>query len=71
MQTDEVRERRLKVIAHISCQSMPETLELAEHAESLGVDAIGYMTPCFFKPATTDLLAFNFDIITYYFTIYI
>ena len=36
---------------------MPETLELARHAQSLGVTAIGYMAPVFFKPKTEQQTA--------------
>ena len=42
--------RVVQVIAHISCQSVEESVELAQHAAGLGVAAIGYMVPAFFKP---------------------
>lgn len=50
---------RFKVIAHVGSNSMHEAMELAAHAQQVGVDAVGAMAPCFFKPATVrDLVAF-------------
>ena len=50
---------RFKVIAHVGSNSLVEAIDLAEHAVAAGVDAIGAMAPCFFKPGTVaDLVAF-------------
>jgi N-acetylneuraminate lyase len=40
----------LSVIVHIGANSLPEAQELAAHAQSIGVEAIGTMPPCFFRP---------------------
>lgn len=41
-------EGRLTVIAHIACNSTRDSVELARHAESLGVDAIAAIPPIYF-----------------------
>jgi len=46
----------LSVIAHIGCQSVEDSRQLAAHAEKLGVAAVAAMAPCFFKPNTVDEL---------------
>lgn len=40
---------RLTVIAHIACNNTRDSMELAKHAESLGVDAIASIPPIYFK----------------------
>eukprot|EP00906_Rhabdomonas_costata_P026676 RCo037998 len=45
-----------KVIVHIGTQNLPETKELAAHAEALKVDAIACMAPVFFRPADVNSL---------------
>ncbi len=37
------------IIAHVACNSTRESMELAKHAESLGVDAIAAIPPIYFK----------------------
>lgn len=54
MQCEEVKSGELRVIAHISCQSLQESIELAKFAESVGCDCIGYMVSCFFKPNSVE-----------------
>lgn len=50
---------RFKVIAHVGSNSLPEAVELAQHAQEVGADAIGAMAPCFFKPGSVkDLVDF-------------
>ena len=44
------------VIAHVGCESLSETQELAKHAEEAGAAAIGLMPPTFFKPASIQVL---------------
>lgn len=41
-------ENKLTVIAHIACNNTAESMELAAHAESLGVDAIAAIPPIYF-----------------------
>lgn len=42
-------EGQLTVIAHVACNNTKDSLELAEHAESLGVDAIAAIPPIYFR----------------------
>ncbi len=37
------------IIAHVACNSTRESMELAKHAEGLGVDAIAAIPPIYFK----------------------
>lgn len=39
----------LVIIAHVGCNSIQESCELARHAESLGVDAIASIPPIYFR----------------------
>ncbi len=39
---------RLTVIAHVACNNTKDSVELARHAESLGVDAIAAIPPIYF-----------------------
>lgn len=53
----------LKVCAHIGAQSLPETRELAAHAQSCGVHAVAVICPSFFKPASvSDVVDFLQDV---------
>lgn len=40
---------RIVVIAHVACNNTKDSMELAAHAESLGVDAIASIPPIYFK----------------------
>lgn len=40
---------RLIVIAHVACNNTADSMELAAHAESLGVDAIAAIPPIYFR----------------------
>ncbi len=42
-------EGKLTIIAHVACNSTKDSMELAAHAESLGVDAIASIPPIYFK----------------------
>ena len=42
-------EGRLTVIAHVACNNTRDSMELAAHAERLGVDAIAAIPPIYFK----------------------
>ena len=39
---------RLVIIAHVACNNTKDSMELAAHAESLGVDAIASIPPIYF-----------------------
>ncbi len=45
----EAAEGKLTIIAHIACNNTRDSMELAAHAESLGVDAIASIPPIYFK----------------------
>jgi N-acetylneuraminate lyase len=47
----------LKVIAHIGCESILDTKELAVHAKSVGCAAVAFMPPSFIKPGSVAALA--------------
>lgn len=50
---------RMKVIAHVGSFCLPQSIELATHAQRCGADAIASIAPSFFKPsAPKDLIAF-------------
>lgn len=45
----EVAKGALTVIAHVACNNTRDSVELARHAESLGVDAIASIPPIYFR----------------------
>lgn len=45
----EVGKGKLTIIAHVACNNTKDSVELAKHAESLGVDAIAAIPPIYFK----------------------
>ena len=44
-----VAKGRIVIIAHVACNNTRDSMELAAHAESLGVDAIAAIPPIYFK----------------------
>ena len=42
-------EGKLTVIAHVACNNTKDSMELARHAESVGVDAIAAIPPIYFR----------------------
>jgi N-acetylneuraminate lyase len=42
----------LKLVVHVGHNSLADSRDLAQHAESLGADAIAALMPSFFRPAT-------------------
>ncbi len=44
-----VAKGRITVIAHVACNNTKDSMELAAHAERLGVDAIAAIPPIYFK----------------------
>lgn len=50
---------RIRVIAHVGGFCLPQSIELASHAQSAGADAIASIAPSFFKPSSVaSLIAF-------------
>jgi N-acetylneuraminate lyase len=47
---------RLTVIAHVGCESIRDTCELAQHAQRRGADAIAVMPTTFFRPSSLEHL---------------
>jgi N-acetylneuraminate lyase len=47
---------RFTVIAHVGCESIRDTCQLAEHAERNRASALGVMPTTFFKPSSIDQL---------------
>lgn len=45
----EAAQGRLTVINHVACNNTKDSMELAKHAESLGVDAIAAIPPIYFR----------------------
>lgn len=46
----------LRLIAHVGSANLAESVELAAHAQSIGVDAIGAVPPYYFRPGSTSAL---------------
>lgn len=44
-----VAKGKLTVVAHVACNNTKDSVELAKHAESLGVDAIAAIPPIYFR----------------------
>ncbi len=45
----EVAKGKMTIIAHVACNNTADSMELAAHAESLGVDAIASIPPIYFR----------------------
>ncbi len=45
----ETAKGQITIIAHVACNNTKDSVELAKHAESLGVDAIASIPPIYFK----------------------
>ena len=50
-----VAKGKLTIIAHVACNNTKDSMELARHAESLGVDAIATIPPIYFRLPDTQL----------------
>ena len=57
MTTTPVKNGKLHVIAHVGTNNLSETIELAQHAQEMKVQAIAVMSPSYFKPKTVQDLA--------------
>ena len=55
-------EGKLTVIAHVACNNTADSMELAAHAESLGVDAIAAIPPIYFKLPEASIAKYWNDI---------
>ena len=53
---DVIHETSLYQINHVGSNILSESVELAAHSESLGIDGIAAMAPCFFRPTSVDEL---------------
>ena len=68
-----VAKGKLTIIAHVACNGTRESMELAAHAESLGVDAIASIPPIYFhlpdaaiaKRDEMKEISKNFDVFFY------
>ena len=49
---------KLTVIAHVACNNTKDSMELARHAESLGVDAIAAIPPIYFRLPEYSIAAY-------------
>ena len=48
---------RMRVIVHVGHNSLSDARDLAAHAQSIGADAVGMGAPCYFRPASVEVLA--------------
>lgn len=53
-----VAKGKLTVIAHVACNNTKDSVELAEHAEKLGVDAIAAIPPIYFRLPEYSIAAY-------------
>ncbi len=53
---------KLTIIAHVGCNNTKDSMELAAHAESLGVDAIASIPPIYFHLPEESIAAYWNDI---------
>ena len=60
----ETPKHEMKFIAHVGCNNLPESRDLAKAALEVGADAIGAMAPTFFKPTGVEGLIDWFERIT-------
>ncbi|MCF0147507.1 MAG: dihydrodipicolinate synthase family protein [Clostridium sp.] len=57
-----VAKGKFTVIAHVACNNTKDSIELAKHAEALGVDAIAAIPPIYFKLPEYAIAAYWNDI---------
>lgn len=57
-----VAKGKLTVINHVACNSTKDSIELAKHSESLGVDAIAAIPPIYFKLPDYSIASYWNDI---------
>ena len=56
-----VAKGKLTVIAHVACNNTKDSVELAKHAESLGVDAIAAIPPIYFRLPAYSIARYWYD----------
>lgn len=49
-------EKRVPVFVHVGAWNLKDTIELAQHAEKIGADGIGVVTPAFYKLSDQGLI---------------
>jgi len=54
----EVAKGKLTVINHVACNNTKDSIELAKHSESVGVDAIAAIPPIYFKLPEYSIAAY-------------
>ena len=57
-----VAKGKLTIIAHVACNNTKDSMELARHAESLGVDAIATIPPIYFRLPEYSVAKYRNDI---------
>ncbi|MDO4667458.1 MAG: dihydrodipicolinate synthase family protein [Streptococcus sp.] len=53
-----VAKGKLTIIAHVACNNTKDSIELAKHAEALGVDAIAAIPPIYFRLPEYSIAAY-------------
>lgn len=53
----------MPVIVHVGCTNLSDTIELAQHAESVGVGAVAAVTPFYYRHTPNVIKAYYKDII--------
>ena len=50
--------KRIPVFVHVGAWNLKDTIELAQHAEKIGADGIGVVTPVFYKLSNQGMIDF-------------
>ena len=58
----EVAKGKITIIAHVACNNTKDSIELAKHAQDLGVDAIASIPPIYFRLPEFSILEYWNDI---------
>lgn len=54
--------KRVPVFVHVGAWNLKDTIELARHAEKIGADGIGVVTPAFYKLSDQGLIDFYIEV---------
>lgn len=54
---------RVPIIMHVGCTNLNDTLELAKHAESVGIEAVAAVTPFYYRHTPNVIKQYYADII--------
>lgn len=60
--TVEQANKRVPVFVHVGGWNLKDTIELAQHAEKIGADGIGVVTPAFYKLSDQGLIDFYTEV---------